>query len=220
MARLRRIALIAAVIALIPVAKSFIAMATEPTNTAFNVRAVEWLRDNGAAGIVAKVESVYYCSRRRQGRRHPACASKGRRRRRRFGDAELRISPTARTAAPPPRARGRGGLARNPAGIRNESAGAAHDHPRPARIPACRGGTGLDQHKATEARAEPRPPGAIGELPRGEMEVPSWARHSPCDLQQRLQARGLQRRVRSERPHLRADARRAGNDRRLHRRPR
>ena len=56
----RRIALIAALIALIPVAQSFIAMATEPTNTRLGVRAVEWLRDNGAAGIVAKVESVYY----------------------------------------------------------------------------------------------------------------------------------------------------------------
>ncbi len=58
--RARRIALVAAVIVLIPVAHSFISMATEPTNTALGVRTVEWLRDNGAAGIVAKVESVYY----------------------------------------------------------------------------------------------------------------------------------------------------------------
>ena len=31
-----------------------------PSNVSFGVRAVEWLRDNGAAGVVSDVESVYY----------------------------------------------------------------------------------------------------------------------------------------------------------------
>ena len=31
-----------------------------PSNTALGVRSVEWLRDNGAASIVAQVESWYY----------------------------------------------------------------------------------------------------------------------------------------------------------------
>ena len=30
------------------------------SNTALGVRSVEWLRDNGAAGIVAQVETWYY----------------------------------------------------------------------------------------------------------------------------------------------------------------
>lgn len=32
----------------------------QPSNVPFGVRAVEWLRDNGAAGLVSKVEAVYY----------------------------------------------------------------------------------------------------------------------------------------------------------------
>ncbi len=31
-----------------------------PSNVSFGVRAVEWLRDNGAAGVVSDVESIYY----------------------------------------------------------------------------------------------------------------------------------------------------------------
>ena len=30
------------------------------SNSPLGIRTVEWLRDNGAAGIVAKVESIYY----------------------------------------------------------------------------------------------------------------------------------------------------------------
>jgi hypothetical protein len=32
----------------------------QPSNVGFGVRAVEWLRDNGAAGLVSEVEHVYY----------------------------------------------------------------------------------------------------------------------------------------------------------------
>ncbi|HEY4894783.1 MAG TPA: phosphodiester glycosidase family protein [Solirubrobacteraceae bacterium] len=58
--RLRRIALVAAVVILLPAGISFVSAMTQPSNSSFGIRAVEWLRDNGGAGLVAKVESVYY----------------------------------------------------------------------------------------------------------------------------------------------------------------
>jgi hypothetical protein len=58
--RLRRIAVVAALIVLLPTAISFLSAMTRPSNSSFGIRAVEWLRDNGGAGLVAKVESVYY----------------------------------------------------------------------------------------------------------------------------------------------------------------
>jgi Phosphodiester glycosidase len=58
--RLRRIALITALVALIPVAFSYLHTISEPSNSSVGVRTVEWLRDNGAAGLVAKIESTYY----------------------------------------------------------------------------------------------------------------------------------------------------------------
>jgi len=60
LARLRRIALVASIVALIPVAISFLGVLTEQSNAPLGIRTVEWLRNNGAAGIVAKVESIYY----------------------------------------------------------------------------------------------------------------------------------------------------------------
>ncbi len=59
-ARLRRIALVAALIALIPVVFSYWGAMSEPSNSSLGIRSVEWLRDNGAAGLVASVESIYY----------------------------------------------------------------------------------------------------------------------------------------------------------------
>ncbi len=56
----RRITLIAAIICAIPAAVSFIGAITGPSNTGFGIRAVEWLRDNGARGLVNRVENVYY----------------------------------------------------------------------------------------------------------------------------------------------------------------
>ncbi len=58
--RLRRIALVAALVALTPAAFSFLSTMSEPSNSSFSIRSVEWLRDHGAAGLVAQVESVYY----------------------------------------------------------------------------------------------------------------------------------------------------------------
>jgi hypothetical protein len=58
--RVRRIALTAALVALIPVFASYASAIVEPSNSTLGIRTVEWLRSHGAAGIVSKVESVYY----------------------------------------------------------------------------------------------------------------------------------------------------------------
>jgi hypothetical protein len=58
--RLRRIALVASIVALIPVTLSYVGAISKRSNSPLGIRTVEWLRDNGAAGIVAKVESIYY----------------------------------------------------------------------------------------------------------------------------------------------------------------
>jgi hypothetical protein len=58
--RLRRIALTAALLALVPVLASYAGTVVEPSNSSLGIRTVEWLRGHGAAGIVSKVESVYY----------------------------------------------------------------------------------------------------------------------------------------------------------------
>lgn len=58
--RIRRIALVAASVALVPVVLSYLAAIAQPSNSSLPIRSVEWLRDHGAAGLVSKVESVYY----------------------------------------------------------------------------------------------------------------------------------------------------------------
>ncbi|HEY5343343.1 MAG TPA: phosphodiester glycosidase family protein [Solirubrobacteraceae bacterium] len=57
---MRRIALIAALIALIPAAYSYLHTIVEPSNSSLGVRSVEWLREHGAAGLVSQIESTYY----------------------------------------------------------------------------------------------------------------------------------------------------------------
>ena len=51
---------IAALIALVPAAFSYVETMAEPSNSSLGIRSVEWLRDHGAAGLVSKVESAYY----------------------------------------------------------------------------------------------------------------------------------------------------------------
>ena len=58
--RTRRIVVLTALILLIDLVVSFWGAMAGPSNTSFGVRAVEWLRDNGAAGVVSDIESVYY----------------------------------------------------------------------------------------------------------------------------------------------------------------
>jgi hypothetical protein len=57
---MRRIALVAALVALVPAAFSYLRTMTEASNSSLGIRSVEWLRDHGAAGLVSQVESVYY----------------------------------------------------------------------------------------------------------------------------------------------------------------
>ena len=58
--RVRRVAAIAAGICLVPALISYIGAVAQPSNGTLGIRTVEWLRDNGARGLVNKVESIYY----------------------------------------------------------------------------------------------------------------------------------------------------------------
>ncbi|MDQ2760098.1 MAG: phosphodiester glycosidase family protein [Actinomycetota bacterium] len=55
-----RIALIAAILAMVPVLVSYAQALAQPSNSSVGIRTVEWMRDNGARGLVTKVESLYY----------------------------------------------------------------------------------------------------------------------------------------------------------------
>jgi hypothetical protein len=52
--------LVASIVALIPALFSYLGALTQRSNAPFGIRTVEWLRDHGAAGAVAEVESIYY----------------------------------------------------------------------------------------------------------------------------------------------------------------
>jgi hypothetical protein len=58
--RIRRVALGASILCLLPAAVSFVDAISKPSNSSFSIRAVEWLRDNGARGFVNEIESIYY----------------------------------------------------------------------------------------------------------------------------------------------------------------
>jgi hypothetical protein len=58
--RVRRIALVAAGICLIPVVISYLSMLGQKSDSSVGIRTVEWLTSNGGRGIVDEVESVYY----------------------------------------------------------------------------------------------------------------------------------------------------------------
>ena len=58
--RARRIVVLAALMLLLDLFSSFALAMMQPSNSPFGVRAVEWLRDNGAAWLVSDVESIYY----------------------------------------------------------------------------------------------------------------------------------------------------------------
>jgi hypothetical protein len=58
--RIRRIVLAAALIALVPSLVSFAGTMLQPSNSSFFINAVEWLRSNGARGLVNGVENYYY----------------------------------------------------------------------------------------------------------------------------------------------------------------
>jgi hypothetical protein len=54
------VATIAALVCLVPALASYIHMLTQPSDSSLSVRTVEWLRDNGARGLVYRVENFYY----------------------------------------------------------------------------------------------------------------------------------------------------------------
>jgi hypothetical protein len=58
--RVRRVLVVACLVALVPALVSYVAAMLEPSNSSLGIRSVEWLRDHGAAGLVTKVESIYY----------------------------------------------------------------------------------------------------------------------------------------------------------------
>ncbi len=58
--RIRRIALIGAIVCLLPPMVSYVQALMMPSNSTFGIRSVEWLRDNGARGLVNRVENLYY----------------------------------------------------------------------------------------------------------------------------------------------------------------
>ena len=53
-------ALIAAALCLIPVVVSYVRAMTQPSDSSLGIRTVEWMRDNGARGLVNGVENFYY----------------------------------------------------------------------------------------------------------------------------------------------------------------
>ena len=58
--RVRRIAALAAALCLVPAVVSYAEMLAQRSNSSLGIRTVEWLRDNGARGLVAKIENIYY----------------------------------------------------------------------------------------------------------------------------------------------------------------
>ncbi len=58
--RIRRIAAIAACLCLLPALVSYAGVVTQRSDSSLGIRTVEWMRDNGARGLVNKVESIYY----------------------------------------------------------------------------------------------------------------------------------------------------------------
>jgi hypothetical protein len=58
--RVRRIATIAATICLVPAFVSYVGAVTGRSDSGIGIRTVEWLRDNGARGLVDRVENLYY----------------------------------------------------------------------------------------------------------------------------------------------------------------
>jgi hypothetical protein len=52
--------LIASVVCLVPALVSYVHALAQSSNSTLGIRTVEWMRDNGARGLVNRVESIYY----------------------------------------------------------------------------------------------------------------------------------------------------------------
>jgi len=51
---------VAALLALLPAAVSYVEMLGQPSNSSLGIRTVEWLKSNGARGLINRIESIYY----------------------------------------------------------------------------------------------------------------------------------------------------------------
>jgi len=58
--RARRIALVAALLCLVPVVVSYVSTMLQRSDSSLGIRTVEWIRDNGARSVVNTVENWYY----------------------------------------------------------------------------------------------------------------------------------------------------------------
>jgi hypothetical protein len=58
--RVRRVLLLTALVLALPALVSYASMLTQASDSSLSIRTVEWLRDNGARGLVNKVENIYY----------------------------------------------------------------------------------------------------------------------------------------------------------------
>jgi len=58
--RARRVALVAAIVCLIPAFVSYVQAVAQRSDSSLGIRTVEWMRDNGARGLVNTVENWYY----------------------------------------------------------------------------------------------------------------------------------------------------------------
>jgi hypothetical protein len=58
--RVRRVIALAALLSALPAVVSYLLMVLQPSDTSLAIRTVEWLRDNGARGLVNRFESTYY----------------------------------------------------------------------------------------------------------------------------------------------------------------
>jgi hypothetical protein len=58
--RARRIASLTALLLILPAVVSYLSMLTQRSDSSLSIRTVEWLRDNGARGLVNRIENLYY----------------------------------------------------------------------------------------------------------------------------------------------------------------
>jgi hypothetical protein len=59
-ARVRRIALLASLLALLPPFISYLRVLNQTSDSSLGIRTIEWMRDHGARGLVNEIENLYY----------------------------------------------------------------------------------------------------------------------------------------------------------------
>ncbi len=221
--RLRRIALLAALLALLPGAVSYLSTMREPSNSSFGIRTVEWLREHGAAGLVAQVESTYYTltapskggptlrALPRVGAGAPA-----------LGSPSKGAAPVAAYRPPPvaplihPALPGEGVWRATRPGFEADPPVLLTTLRNQPEYPRVVAGLAWIDTKRTTLTLRPGSPRALGIGPaRLDGAAVCKPGQAARELQQRLQTERLPRRGRAERPHLCGHARRPGDNRGL-----